>query len=132
MINEKAVSPSLNSRLMKWFAVICYGALIFYLSSLSVSPEQLPPFFMFDKVLHLVEYGILGFLLYRALREESWTGKPILLAFVIGMAYGITDEFHQYFVPTRESDPFDLLADSAGSGIGALFGSFINRGGRLE
>ena len=87
---------------------------------------------MFDKVLHLVEYGILGFLLYRALREESWTGKPILLAFVIGMAYGITDEFHQYFVPTRESDPFDLLADSAGSGIGALFGSFINRGGRLE
>jgi len=83
---------------------------------------------MFDKVLHFFEYGIFGFLLYFALAGERWEGKPLLPAFMIGSIYGISDEFHQYFVPTRECDVFDFLADAAGSGSGAFFASFMSRG----
>lgn len=132
MINEKAASPSLNNRFIKWAAVFCYASLIFYLSSLSVSPDQIPPFFMFDKVLHFTEYGIFGVLLFFAIKEEGWTQRPLLLVFIIGTLYGLSDEFHQYFVPTRESDVLDLLADAAGSSCGAFFASVISRGGRLD
>ena len=129
MIHEKAVKAPLNSRTVKWLAVFFYASLIFYLSSLSKpSPIELPHFFMFDKVLHFIEYGILGFLLFNAFTEESWAKRPILLSFFAATAYGISDEFHQYFVAMRESDVLDLFADSAGGGAGAFFASLYRQG----
>jgi len=34
--------------------------------------------------------------------------------------YGATDEIHQYFVPNRDSDVFDWLADVVGALVGYL------------
>jgi VanZ family protein len=31
------------------------------------------------------------------------------------IVYGASDEFHQYFVPGRQADVFDLMADSLGA-----------------
>jgi len=43
-----------------------------------------------------------------------------LLSIVLSSGYGISDEIHQYFVPSRNSDILDALADICGSIAGVL------------
>ncbi len=74
-----------------------------------VDPENL--------ALHLAEYSLLGLLLFRALRQRP---DALLAASILGLAYGLTDEFHQAFVPTRTSSLGDGLADGLGSILGAM------------
>ena len=64
------------SPLWYWAPVFGYAALIFYFSSQSHPEEQLPQFLMqevSDKVLHAVEYAVLGVLCYRGFR---WAAGP--------------------------------------------------------
>jgi VanZ family protein len=61
----------------------------------------------------VTEYAILGLLLLRA------TGREIP-AFLLGVAYAITDEFHQHFVSGRHSSPIDVAIDSTGVLIGIV------------
>jgi VanZ family protein len=35
------------------------------------------------------------------------------------MLYGVSDEFHQYFVPGRSVEALDVLADALGGLLGA-------------
>ncbi len=93
--------------------VVAYAALIFVLSSFSSFPVP-RGIFSFDKVIHLVEYAVLGFLVARAWPRARWWGAAIAATL-----YGVTDEIHQSFVPGRSADPFDALADAIGSTIGA-------------
>lgn len=100
--------------LSRWILVILYAALIFYLSSGPITVD-LPGS---DKLYHMVEYGMLSFLLYNALsssfkKEYPW--KIVLLAIVLTMLYGVSDEFHQLFVPSRSADPYDVVADASGA-----------------
>jgi len=92
-----------------------YMGLIFHLSSKPSLP--IPPLFPYqDKLFHFTAYGILGFLLSSALPEKKiWV--PALLASL----YGISDEFHQSFVPGRSCDLLDWFADS----FGAISGSYL-------
>ena len=51
--------------------------------------------------------------------------KKILLPYAAAFAasvYGITDEFHQTFVPGRNADLFDWFMDI----IGAVVGAFVS------
>lgn len=74
-----------------------------------------------DKIFHVIEYGFFGWLLVRAWRL-SFLSKPFLVlalaAFLTGALYGATDEWHQSFVPHRESSAKDWLADTAGVILG--------------
>ncbi|MCX9011793.1 MAG: VanZ family protein [Candidatus Methanoperedens sp.] len=79
------------------------------------------PFYIFyeypDKVEHIIQYAIFGFLLYRTLKNSSnrtLKNYAFIFAFIIGTAFGATDEFHQLFVPGRKTNIWDLLADSIG------------------
>jgi VanZ family protein len=108
--------------------------MIFSVSSLSEPDEQLPSFLqeLSDKVLHLVEYGIFAALWYRAFRSgaDLRISTSILLAILASSLYGITDEFHQAFVPLRESSPFDWIADTAGAVLGAVGMSWVQHRSR--
>jgi VanZ family protein len=42
-----------------------------------------------------------------------------LAAVLVASFYGVTDEFHQSFVPNRQSDARDVLADTAGATVAA-------------
>jgi VanZ family protein len=102
-----------------WGPVGLYAGLIFFLSAQS-HPARYVPSFLFgigDKVLHAVEYGILAVLLYRAIKHTVSTRWAMSLAIFSAMAYGITDEIHQWFVPHRQPDFFDLLANTIGATI---------------
>jgi VanZ family protein len=69
---------------------------------------------------HLAEYAILAALLYLAFRLDMEPGRAAALALLVASAYGITDEWHQSFVPLRTPDPLDWLVDTAGAAIAVL------------
>jgi VanZ family protein len=97
-----------------WAAVVLWAGVIFALSSI---PSLSTGLGVWDEVLrkgaHLIEYAILGILLFRALERE-------LPAFLLGVAYAITDEVHQHFVQGRHASPFDVAFDAAGVALGLL------------
>lgn len=68
---------------------------------------------------HFLEYALLGFALTNALRHHMPLKRAWIVALICASAYGITDEFHQYFVPERMCDPVDWLVDTAGATLGA-------------
>jgi VanZ family protein len=100
-----------------WLPVLLYVALIFVVSSIqNLQPPQLfGP--LSDKIPHACEYGILGFLLVRAMRGTNVVGASVragLVALILGMAVALSDELYQAHVPGRQSDPLDFLADTIG------------------
>ena len=71
-----------------------------------------------DKTLHALEYGVLGVLVYRALRGAAgaWAAAHALpLAIMGALVFGVTDEVHQAYVPRRDADLWDLVADGIGA-----------------
>lgn len=111
-----------------WGPVLLYGTLIFFLSSQS-SPGQYLPGLLFglsDKILHSIEFGILAVLLYRAFKNTVRTKWAMGWAIFCAMAYGLSDEIHQWFVPNREAELFDLLADSVGATILVLTWAYFS------
>jgi VanZ family protein len=97
--------------------VYCLG--IFGLSSMSTVPEVISQ--GWDKVAHIVLYAGLGWLSSRCV-ERSFAlrlGWAIVLAGVFCLVYGISDEFHQWFVPGRSAEVGDVMADFVGGLIGS-------------
>lgn len=106
-----------NSGVWLWIPPACYCAFIFYLSSQSniSGPSWIP-----DKVAHLALYSGLGWLTarcsagYGSSRIKVW-----ISAWAFCLIYGISDEFHQYFVPGRTAEVGDVIADMLGGLVGA-------------
>jgi len=75
-----------------------------------------------DKVAHFIEYAILGALYAHAVRR-TWPQLSLLRALAIAAlltsAWGYVDEIHQAFVPGRNSDVRDWIADTLGAIAGA-------------
>lgn len=105
--------------LISWPAVLAWMGALFYLSSISSPPQPLA-FDFGDKITHAVAFGILGTLLSFAwLPYPLGSIKRVMLVTVLVSAYGLSDEFHQSFVPGRVASATDLLADSIGGFIAA-------------
>ena len=101
-------------------AALSWAGLIFYLSSLpSIDTPALFP--GQDKLFHLIAFGILGFLAMGTLQSlhEGYPTRQVWRVACAVMLYGILDEFHQYFVPGRSADVYDVLADAVGGLLGA-------------
>lgn len=129
---ETAKEPT-SRRLVNWLLVIIYASFIFVLSSMSsLGASFFSAFNYSDKLLHIIEFFIFGFLLFRALSEYQAPKKAFMTSFFIASLYGFTDELHQYIVPLRNADAFDLLADSLGGFLGAGLAMTRSRGGSLE
>jgi VanZ family protein len=71
-----------------------------------------------DKLLHAGAFGVLAVITAWAStrgRLHAATRGVLLAAWLISTAYGALDEVHQYYVPGRQADPADLLADTIGA-----------------
>lgn len=70
------------------------------------------------KIAHLLEYALLGLLVHLLLctygQRQKW------LAVAIAVAYAVTDEVHQAFVPGRLGTPVDVFIDAVGVTIGVF------------
>ncbi|MCC7202894.1 MAG: VanZ family protein [Nitrospirae bacterium] len=100
-----------------WGPVILFAAFIFAMSSLS-SQDVSVPFPYSDKAAHFVVYGLFAFLIFRGIVRTTSNKNYFLISIltvVVAVAYGMSDEFHQSFVPTRESDLRDIVADGTGA-----------------
>jgi VanZ family protein len=75
--------------------------------------------FAVRKAGHLIEYFILGLLLFRALRADrsGWTWSWAVAAIAIAALYAASDEWHQSFVPSRTPSVWDVLIDTAGASL---------------
>jgi VanZ family protein len=124
-----------NHFLRYWFPVLLYCTVIFVQSSFP-SPEQTPNILHFDKILHFFAYALLGMFFLRALRNTTMgyrEGLVYVLAVLLTGIYGATDELHQYFVPMRSADWWDLFADFLGGCFGAyVYQMLLRRNPALE
>jgi VanZ family protein len=98
-----------------WLPVLVWAAVIFAFSSIPSLSSGLGGWdLVLRKAAHVTEYAVLGTLLVRALEREA----P---AFALGVAYAVSDEVHQAFVPGRAGRPLDLAIDA----VGLLVGIFL-------
>lgn len=100
---------------------ILWALLIFGLSSI---PGPKMPEFAFeipDKVEHASVFFFLSLFVYRAFRYQQrypWLSTySLLISLALTVVYGALDETHQIFVPGRDPDVFDFLADGTGAAL---------------
>jgi VanZ family protein len=99
----------------RWYYAALASAIIFYLSSLPIQvPGGIPNL---DKVVHFVLYFGLGMSYFNvATRGGTRTAaRACWIAFLLVVAYGIGDEWHQAYVPGRSADWQDVAADAVGA-----------------
>ncbi|MCF6094110.1 VanZ family protein [Microaerobacter geothermalis] len=113
---------------LRWIPSVIWMSVIYYLSSRTGGELQsMFPFFTQFDWGHLIAYFILGLLFYYALwpkREKKWV--PFVVVF-LSFLYGITDEWHQSFVPSRSPDLFDLMNDTIGAALAVITVRFWKR-----
>ncbi|MGE0823635.1 MAG: VanZ family protein [Candidatus Binatia bacterium] len=120
LVNQKEINTN-NwwSRGWLWIPVLGYCAFIFLFSARSdLSPPRFPSS---DKVAHMLEYSVLGFLWARAAKTSwpHWTPLLLLVSTCLFTGlYGASDEWHQSYVPGRFSDWRDAVADVCGGTLG--------------
>lgn len=121
------MGTSINARfknfLFYWFPIFIYCLLI-YIQSSYPSSEKISSIPYFDKILHFAAYAFLGGLLLRALKTlpiKNNIRLVMILSITLSALYGISDEIHQHYVPYRDADIMDALADI----IGSIFGVYI-------
>ncbi len=109
--------------LFYWFPILVYCTLI-YIQSSYPSPEEIPQLPYVDKILHFAAYALLSALFLRALKTlpiKDNLRLVMILSITLSSLYGISDEIHQHYVPYRDADIMDALADI----IGSIFGVYI-------
>jgi len=113
------------------FPAVFWIILIF---ALSTYPKAIIPqgkFISWDKLAHIVEFGILGYLVARLgyfSRQSWWFRRWGLITIIFGILYAASDEWHQFFVPGRYSSVYDVIADAIGVFLGyMLFKTLIKK-----
>jgi len=112
-----------------WLPLLAYCAAIFIQSS-RPAPVELPGWYAGDKLLHLAGYAVMGALSVRAFGTLRLRQNPVLLVMVsilFSFLYGISDEIHQYFVPSRQADVLDALFDGLGGALGVWGYLFLEK-----
>ncbi|MDR1759550.1 MAG: VanZ family protein [Fibrobacter sp.] len=108
--------------ILRYLPSILIMAFLFYGSSKPGSGMTwlVPPY---DKMLHGFIYACLGISYALWWKPAAWESKRILGIFwvtLICLIFGLSDEFHQSFIPGRSASTDDLIADAVGGLVGAL------------
>lgn len=105
----------------RWVPVLLYMAGLFALSSIQ-NPPALPGRSS-DKLIHAALYAGLGAVSLRGLVSRdrgTITFTRALGAMILAAGYGVFDEWHQSFVPGRQSEVADVMADTMGAGLASV------------
>ena len=111
------------NKLTKQFRIlsIMWMGVIFFFSSLTKTDlKQMPN--VSDILAHGAVYSLLGVLLY-----FSFSRYPSVKAVLLSFLYGISDEFHQSFVPGRTPEIKDLIVDTTAALISVLVIKLLSR-----
>ena len=103
---------------LRYIPLITVMGIIFFLSNQPGDSLDLPDLPDLDKALHSIAYGVLALSALFAIPEQKYQANPYWISGLVVMfclLYGISDEFHQTFVPGRFSSVLDLVADTIGA-----------------
>jgi VanZ family protein len=105
-----------------WTLALLWAAVIFALSSIPGRAFPSVPALGSDKLLHGMVYAVFGGVSFLAARSTWSVRAPWLVigCTVAAVLYGLSDEFHQSFVPGRTADLWDVVADAIGGLVGAV------------
>lgn len=90
-----------------WLAIVAL-IYVFFTLKLWKRPEE---------AIHFLEYGLLGFLLFQALKHHIHDKGIYLIAFIAGALAGIFDEALQWMIPRRVWDFRDLGLNALSVGL---------------
>ncbi len=108
---------SWRTRLSTWGPALAWMVLLFYLSSRPKLPQLEDPSWntLFRKGGHMGVYAVLAILNLRALYRRP---SRYRLAWLLTVAFAVTDELHQGLVPGRHATVMDVIIDAAGATLG--------------
>ncbi len=92
----------------------CYCGLIYWFSGQSHLPVP-DVFHMQDKLIHAAAYAVMALLFWQAWHRRMPKLWLVWMTVLFCSMYGISDEWHQSFVPGRDASVFDWLADTMGA-----------------
>lgn len=111
-----SVPALVPSHVARWVPPVVFMALIYVQSSLPAVSSAVEIFG--DKFLHAAGFGALAWLWIRSLTNrfaQKTSSVYASLAVALTGLYAATDEWHQRFVPSRQSSIGDWVADVAGA-----------------
>jgi VanZ family protein len=103
-----------KERIFYLIITIVMAIVIFLVSSISSFPAVSTGFDL-SIVYHFGVFFMFTFFLTLTLTNKKPDRKTITIILLISLAYALSDEFHQLFVPGRVADVKDLLTDFIGS-----------------
>lgn len=127
-----------DNRMLKYIALIAWLIVIFLFSNQAATgssalsgtvvdtikpwfqsiPESILTF-LTRKSAHIGLYFVLGVLTYNvALEYRLRTKQQVMYSWIFVIAYAMTDEFHQMFIPGRSGEVRDVLIDAVAGLVG--------------
>jgi VanZ family protein len=123
-------------KIHKWFRYISIiqlfiatGVCIFFSSQENIT---LPNIHKIDLILHFGAYFIYGlslqvFFIALFYNKSIRRRKYLIFTILIGFLFAISDEIHQYFVPSRSADIYDLIMDWCGISLSLIFFNIVRK-----
>ncbi|MBR9706704.1 VanZ family protein [Candidatus Pacearchaeota archaeon] len=106
-----------------WFMALGMAIFIFYISGLTFEagvPGKGIPYKSY--MYHFTIFAIFSFfLLIAIIRGKIDNRYLVLFAILLALAYSITDEIHQFFVPNRFCSYTDIITNSVGILASSVF-----------
>ena len=122
-------SSYIRSFFFYWLPPLLWMALIYYGSAQPTLPSLTHS--LLDSLVkygaHFVEYAVLALLWYRAIYSRFPHPKIQPLALIIIIAYALSDEFHQSFVPGRSATWQDVAVDVIGGASALLAWNIVQQ-----
>jgi VanZ family protein len=108
-----------------YLPAILWAIVILYLSTFSVGIQLPETVFSTDKLAHFAAYGLLTWLVIRALlKTGNFSTKSATLAVLVVTVYGVALEIVQWaFFPNRFFEVWDMVANFSG----ALLAFFVSK-----
>jgi len=96
-------------------SVLMLGILLFLIAQMNLPAERI----------HFLQYGVLGYLIARAVKPRFLGIGGFILVLVLGGAIGLGDELIQWVLPSRVFDWWDVSYNVIGATIGATLFQFL-------
>lgn len=109
--------------LRAWFFLLLVIAAYTWTFTLANVPEE---------KFHLLEYAVLGYLIFGACQNHCGAALSFLLAVMLTTAAGWTEEGLQYLCPGRYYDLHDVLINATGGFFGVLLAVLTNQASRTS
>lgn len=116
-------------RILRMVPMIIIMGTIFLLSHTPGDDLNFISFPGLDKVAHVVVYAVLAATVIFAFAEKLQRYRPFTAAavpIIFCILYGVSDEWHQSFIPGRYVSIYDIAADGIGATVVSISWIWLN------